>query len=214
MHHDKIYKKYDHFHTQFYRLESSQDFDKTLHYSVVRGSGSHIFTVFGQMTHMCHDHVIKWKHFPRCWQFVRGIHRSPVNSPHKGQWRGALMFSLICVWIKGWVNNRKAGDSRRYRSHYDVIVMFKSWVIIGFNTGVSLGHHQGIISQNANLALNLFTFSSNFTEICSQLSNLQNENIDSHNGLARNLRQASQFYWRIYALVSRDELTLSGIDTS
>ena len=32
------------------------------------------------------------KHFPRYWPFVRGIHRSPVNSPHKGQWRGALMF--------------------------------------------------------------------------------------------------------------------------
>ena len=30
-----------------------------------------------------HDDVIKWKHFPRYWPFVRGIHRSPVNSPHK-----------------------------------------------------------------------------------------------------------------------------------
>ena len=38
-----------------------------------------------------HDDVIKWKHFPRYWPFVRGIHRSPVNSPHKGQWCGALM---------------------------------------------------------------------------------------------------------------------------
>ena len=70
-----------------------------------------------------HDDVIKWKHFPRYWPFVRGIHRGPVNSPHKGQWRGALMFSFICVWINGWVNNRKAGDLRRYRAHYDVIVM-------------------------------------------------------------------------------------------
>ena len=71
-----------------------------------------------------HDDVIKWKHFPRYWPFVRGIHRSPVNSTHKGQWRGALMFSLICIWINGWVNNREAGDLRRYRAHYDVIVMF------------------------------------------------------------------------------------------
>ena len=47
-----------------------------------------------------------------------------VNSPRKGQWRGALMFSLICVWINGWVNNRKVGDLRRYRGHYDVTVMF------------------------------------------------------------------------------------------
>ena len=47
----------------------------------------------------------------------------PGEFPHKGQWRGALMFSLICVWINGWVNNRKAGDLRRYRIHHDVIVM-------------------------------------------------------------------------------------------
>ena len=70
-----------------------------------------------------HDDVIKWKHFPRYWPFVRGIHRSPVNSPHKGQWRGALMFSLICVWINAWVNNGEAGDLRRYCAHYDVTVM-------------------------------------------------------------------------------------------
>ena len=70
-----------------------------------------------------HDDVIKWKHFPRYWPFVRGIHRSPVNSPHKGQWRGALMFSLVCVWINGWENNREAGDLIRQRSHYDVTVM-------------------------------------------------------------------------------------------
>ena len=66
-----------------------------------------------------HDHVIKWKHFPLYWPFVG----SPVNSPHKGQWHGALMFSLMCVWINGWVNNREAGDLRRYRAHYDVSVM-------------------------------------------------------------------------------------------
>ena len=43
---------------------------------------------------MQHDNFIKWKHFPRYWPFVRGIHRWPVNSPHKGQWCGALMFVL------------------------------------------------------------------------------------------------------------------------
>ena len=67
--------------------------------------------------------VIKWKHFPRYWPFVRGIHRSPVNSSHKGQWRGTLMFSLICTWINGWVNNGEAGDLRHNHAHHDVIVM-------------------------------------------------------------------------------------------
>ena len=47
-----------------------------------------------------HDDVIKWKLFPRYWPFVWGIHRSTVNSPHKGQWRGALIFCLICAWYK------------------------------------------------------------------------------------------------------------------
>ena len=47
----------------------------------------------------------------------------PVNSPHKGQWRGALMFSLICAWINDWVNNCEAVDLRRHRGHYDVNVM-------------------------------------------------------------------------------------------
>ena len=52
-----------------------------------------------------HDDVIKWKYFPRYWPFVRGIHRSPVNSPYKGQYR-------------------EAGDLIRYhRAHYDVTVM-------------------------------------------------------------------------------------------
>ena len=63
------------------------------------------------------------KHFPRSWPFVRGIHRLPVNSPHKGQWRGALVFSLICAWTNAWVNNREAGDLRRHCAHYDVIAM-------------------------------------------------------------------------------------------
>ena len=70
-----------------------------------------------------HDDVIKWKHFPRYWPYVRRIHRSPVNSPHKGQWRGALMFSLICAWINGSVNNHEAGDLWRICAHYDVTVM-------------------------------------------------------------------------------------------
>ena len=83
---------------------------------------------FYQLLLPSHYDVIKSKHFPRYWPIVRGIHRSPVNSPHKGQWRGALMFSLICVWINGWVNNREAGDLRRFRAHYDVIVMRSSWL--------------------------------------------------------------------------------------
>ena len=68
-----------------------------------------------------------WHHqtetFSRYWPFVWGIPQSLANSPHKGQWCGALMFSLICTWTKAWVNSREANDLRRHRAHYDVIVM-------------------------------------------------------------------------------------------
>ena len=68
-----------------------------------------------------------WRHqmetFSALLAICAGNSPVPVNSPHKCQWRGALMLSLICVWINGWVNNHDAGDLRRYRVHYDVIVM-------------------------------------------------------------------------------------------
>ena len=54
------------------------------------------------------------------------IHQSPVNSRQKGQWCGALMFSLICAWMNDWVNTREAGDKRRRRTDYDVTVMAQS----------------------------------------------------------------------------------------
>ena len=60
------------------------------------------------------------KKYPCYWPFVRGIHRSPVNYPHKGQWRGAFMFSLICAWTNGWVIIRDA-DYRRHNTHYDLL---------------------------------------------------------------------------------------------
>ena len=95
-----------------------------------------------------HDYVIKWIHFPRYWLFVRGIHRSPVNSPHKGQWHGALMFSLICVWINDWVNTGEAGDLRRYRAHYAVTVM-------GVLTCFVVFWHQSVV---VSLLLSWITF--------------------------------------------------------
>ena len=61
---------------------------------------------------------------PLYWPFVWGIHWSLVKSPHKGQWCGALVFSLICTRINGWVNNRETGDLGRHHTHYDVTVMY------------------------------------------------------------------------------------------
>ena len=68
-----------------------------------------------------------WRHqmetFSALLALFAGNSPVPVKSPHKGQWRGALMFSLICAWINDWVINREAGDLRRHRGHYDVNVM-------------------------------------------------------------------------------------------
>ena len=66
-----------------------------------------------------------WRHkmetFSALLAFCTG--NSPVQ--HKGQWRGALIFSLVCAWTNSWANNGDAGYLRRYRTHYDVIVMIE-----------------------------------------------------------------------------------------
>ena len=86
-----------------------------------------VLYVWSCLVRSWHDDVIKWKHFPRVikwkhflryWPFARGIHRSPVNFPHKGQWCG--------------VNNREAGDLRRHHAHYDVTVMKWRGCILSF----------------------------------------------------------------------------------
>ena len=72
---------------------------------IMTSSNGNIFRVTG---HLCGEFTGPW---------------SPVNSLHRGQWRGAFMFSLICAWINLWINNREAGDLRCHHAHYDVIVM-------------------------------------------------------------------------------------------
>ena len=68
-----------------------------------------------------------WRHqmetFSALLALCAGNSPSPGEFPHKRQWRGALVFSLICVWLDGWVNNGEAGDLRPYSAHYDVTVM-------------------------------------------------------------------------------------------
>ena len=86
-----------------------------------------------------------WRHqmetFSALLALVRGIHRPPVNSPHKGQWREALAFSLICVWMNGWVNNREAGDLRRHRTHYVVTVMKRNMMTQNYRLARSRWRH-------------------------------------------------------------------------
>ena len=83
----------------------------------------HLFYVTISQSHYIHDDIVNWKHFPCYWPFVQKIHQSPVNAPQKGQWHGALMFSLICIWTNSWLNNRDASDLRRHYAHYNVTVI-------------------------------------------------------------------------------------------
>ena len=99
-----------------------------------------------------------WRHqmepFSALLALCAGNSPVPVNSLHKGQWRGALVFSLICAWINDWVNKREAGDLRRHRGHYDVNVMWS----FDFVTDVFLRRAQlrGVMLCN-NYRRNIFT---------------------------------------------------------
>ena len=59
-----------------------------------------------------------------------------LPGPHKGQWRGALMFSLIGAWINGWVNNRQVGDLRCHRAHFDFPVRQDDKIEVGPGVGL------------------------------------------------------------------------------
>ena len=99
-----------------------------------------ILAIWGNI--VSHDDVIKLKNFPRYWPFARWIRWSPVDSPHKGQWHRALMFSLICAWTNGSANNRNAGYLRRHRPCLDVTVT----ILWYFSDGFCVWH---VVSQTA-----------------------------------------------------------------
>ena len=90
---------------------------------VYKCTNSILYIYHSLLSEYCQDDVSKWNHFPRYLSFVRGIHRSLVDSPHKGQWSGSLVYFFICAWINGSENNRYGGDLRRHRTHHDVTVM-------------------------------------------------------------------------------------------
>ena len=100
--------------------------------------------------------IIQWRHFLHYWPFVRGIYQSPVNSPHKGQWHGALKFSLICTWINGWVNNHEADDLRCHLAHYAVIVMAAANYVMWKDHGRTDLFQNEEKQQSANRELSYF----------------------------------------------------------
>ena len=79
-----------------------------------------------------HDDVIKWKNSPRYWPFLWGIHRSPVNYPHKGQRRELWCFFDLRL------NKRLSKQSRGWcfetpsRPRYDITVMAWGWTLYSY----------------------------------------------------------------------------------
>ena len=68
-------------------------------YSMMTSSNGNIFGVTG---HLCEE-----------FTGPRWIPRTKASD--------AEFDVLICVWMNDWVNNREAGDLRRYRAYYDAI---------------------------------------------------------------------------------------------
>ena len=104
-----------------------------------------------------HDDCLQMGTFSAWLAFWVGIHRSPVNSQHKGQWRGALMFSLICAchraWTNDWVSNRETGNLIHHRAHYDVIVIycFASYIVHDWDNHIWLTAIRTVIWLNGVL---------------------------------------------------------------
>ena len=149
----------------------------------------------------CHQMKI----FPRYWPFVRGIHRSPVNSPHKGQWHGTLMFSWICALMNGWVNNRETGDLRSHRAHYYVIIMTS----LIRNINIFLRKSFCLNVKHRFGCMKTIHFDSNFSYFfCPYVSNGQQARIGSFGGLwednvieqltTNTWGNEDPAYWRMY----------------
>ena len=109
------------------------------------------------------------------------IHRSLVNSPHKGQRRGALMFSLICTWINGWVNNREAGDLRCHWAHYDVTAM-QTQVAKGQLENYEISWYFHLFLVKCDKCKHIYSFSV-CNELMRQLLNITKPSI-LHNNIA------------------------------
>ena len=132
--------------------------------TIIIGSGDVRSPKHDRCAHLMHDDVIKWKHFPRSWPFVRGIPRSPVNSPHKGQSRGALMFSLICALSerlsKQWWGWRFETPSRLLWRHCNV-----KWCSIRLPHRPSLVHYSEFIMST--MASQITGVSIIYSTVCS-----------------------------------------------
>ena len=109
--------------TALYYEQLSHKFHRSNVHDILRVIQGLILCPKGNDNPGLHCDVIKWKHFPRYWLFMRRNYRSPVDSSHEGKWRGDSMFFFICAWTNVWTNNGDPCDLRRHPTHYDVTVL-------------------------------------------------------------------------------------------
>ena len=118
--------------------------------SMTREVGRHYHPVvcaniFRHHSWTMHDDVINWKYYPRYWLFVWGIHRSPVNSPLKGQWRRLDVFFYLRLnkrlskqsW--GWWFEMPSHPLWRHYNDWEREFRFNSAFVIQF-IDISLNH--------------------------------------------------------------------------
>ena len=110
-----------------YSLKHISTGQQSLHISWRSTHLLHLYFLFSWWHHQMETCSASLAFMRGIHRWLRGIHRSPVNSPHTDQWRGALMFSLISAWTNGWVNNQDWFET--HHSHYDVTVMWCRIVI-------------------------------------------------------------------------------------
>ena len=80
-----------------------------------------------------------------------------------------LMFSMICFWINDWVNNRKAGDLRHYRAHYDVTVMVLQQLWVGQDEGTMCFFRSGHSPSVIRLETHGYHMTATGNRTCTQL---------------------------------------------
>ena len=128
-----------------YSLKHISTGDHSLHISWRSTPLLHLYFLFSWWLHQMETCSVSLAFVRGIHQWLRGIHRSLVNTPHADQWRLALMFSVICAWTNGWANNQNAGDLRRHCTHYDVTVMWcriviqwsgQPWDLTAFNASL------------------------------------------------------------------------------
>ena len=118
---------------------------------------------------------------------------SPMDSSHKSQWRGALIFSFVCAWPNGSANHRDAGDLRCDSAHYCVTLIYWPGKNVGLCNIKALIKQQAIIDWFISyVSIHISRASMKFTTFFH--THISKSNADEIFLKTINLRDFSWFY--------------------